>query len=148
MFIEMGDNSFHTDLYSPSHKEGEKPYYSLTMKDGKLYSTLLSESIVKDNGSRLHPVNEYLSKAIGFDNILKASDPITREVLLKARGEYLDDKISYNQSQLNEYLGDTDESMLSDNYKKAVEFYREKIRDLENEKALLDKLDEISIEEI
>jgi hypothetical protein len=118
MKIKLSDNVFSANLYSPAHMDAEQPFYSLTLEDGKLHSTLLDAEVL-ENGKRLDRlfhVKEYLSKTFDFDEILNASDSMTKRNIIESVREYLCNEIKYKEDEINDLIKRIETPLENDAY--------------------------------
>ncbi|MGI5898133.1 MAG: hypothetical protein ACOX6Q_03170 [Candidatus Dojkabacteria bacterium] len=103
MEILLKDDDLNISLYSPKHASGEDPYYQLSVKGGKLYSTLINPEIVEsgERSDRLFHVPEFIAESIPLTKILDASDGETCDVLIEASKDYYDGEIAYRKDEID-----------------------------------------------
>jgi len=139
MKIKLSDGVFNANLYSPAHMAAEQPFYSLTLESGKLHSTLLNAEVLEGGKrlDRLFHIKEYLSKAFDLDEILNASDSMTRRSIIGSIKEYLRNMIKYEEDEIGGLTKRIETPLETDAY--SPEYLKDIIQRHETSKAGLEK---------
>ncbi len=105
MSIILRNNLFNVNLFSPDYADGDRPFYSITLQDGKLYSTLIEPTIIDKHNrwDRLLYINDYLIEIFGTKPLLEASDQLTRSYIIKVLKSCTLDEIKEYEELIESY---------------------------------------------
>jgi len=105
MNIALRNDFFSANLYTPDYFDGEKPFYSITLSNGRLNACLFEPDVIDRHSrqDRLSHIRDYFVEIFGIENVLDASDRLTREYTIRNLKHFLLLDIKYLDEEIAEF---------------------------------------------